>query len=120
MTDVPNGFEWPAPWKPLPLPAGWLGLVRSAEAELQSEVCPGHRLYRVECRTVAFNADDVNEFLFATDDPAAPVAFVHLTFQAETDPRWPYTVTYAGWEAFRAAWLTPIAEPAAAPGGDGE
>jgi hypothetical protein len=47
--------------------------------------------------------------LFATDNPAAPVAFVHLTFKAETDPRWPYTVGYAGWEAFRAAWEAPDA-----------
>jgi hypothetical protein len=104
MIDVPDDFLWPAAWKPLPLPDGWLGLVRSAEAELQSEVCPGHCLYRVACRAVAFNADDVNEFLFVTDNATAPLAFVHLTFRAESDPFWPYTVVYSGGEAFRAAW----------------
>ena len=119
MAEVPDNFPWPAPWKPLPLPEGWLGLVRSAEAELQSEVCTGHPLYRVACRAVAFNADDVSEFLFATDNPAAPVAFVHLTFKAETDPQWPYTVCYSGWEAFRAAWEAPDAEPDAAADGGG-
>ena len=115
MAEVPAGFQWPAPWKPLPLPEGWLGLVRSAEAELQSEVCLGHLLYRVACRAVAFNADDVNEFLFTTDRPGAPIAFVHLTFKAENDPTWPYTVCYPGWEAFRVAWEVQDAEPHVAP-----
>jgi hypothetical protein len=84
MAEVPDGFRWPPPWKPLPLPEGWLGLARSVEAELQSEVCPSHLLYRVACRVVAFNTDDVNEFLFASNSPRAQVAFVHLTFKAET------------------------------------
>src|SRR5262245_47306269 len=105
MPKVPSDFSWPASWKPLPLPEGWLGSVGSAEAELQSEVCPGHLLYCVACKAVAFNADDLNEFLFITDNPAAPLAFVHLTFRSETDPEWPYTVGYSGWEAFRAARL---------------
>jgi hypothetical protein len=106
-TDVPNDFLWPEPWKPLPLPEGWIGLLRSAEVELQSEVCVGHPLYGVPRQVVAFNADDVNEFLFATNNPAAPVAFVHLTYKAEIDPRWPYTVGYSGWDASRDAWEAP-------------
>ena len=104
MTEVPDDFRWPTPWQPLPLPEGWLGLVRSAEEELQSEVPSGHPLYRVACRAGAFNSEDPNEILFATADPALPLAFVHLTFRAETDPRWPYTVGYTAWEEFRAAW----------------
>jgi putative acetyltransferase len=104
MTEVPEGFTWPLPWKPVPVPDGSLGLVKSAEAELQSEVCRGHPLYRVTCRAVAFNSDDVNEFLFVTDNPDMTLAFVHLTFRAETDPEWPYTIGYAGWDAFKAAW----------------
>ena len=59
--NVPDHFSWPAPWKLLPLPEGWLGLVRSAEAELRSEDCPGHPLYGQVCRVVAFNSADMNE-----------------------------------------------------------
>lgn len=79
-------------------------MVESIETELQSEVCPGHLLYRVKCRAVAFNADDTNEFLFVTDNPTVPLAFVHLTYKAETDPVWPYTIPYHGWEVFWMAW----------------
>ncbi len=104
MTQVPSDFSWPASWKPLPLPEGWPGLIPSAEVELQSELCPEHPLFGVACRAVAFNADNENEFLFATDNPTTPLAFVHLTFQAESDPKWPYPVSYSGWEEFRAAW----------------
>lgn len=104
VTEIPKDFKWPTSWKPLPLPKGWLGILQSAEAELQSEVCPGHLLYHVTCRAVAFNSDDVNEFLFTTSRPGMPLAFVHLTFRAETNPMWPYTVGYSGWEDFRIAW----------------
>ncbi len=105
VVDVPEYFCWPRPWKPLPLPSGWLGQVGSVEAELQSEVCEGHPLYHVPCRVVAWNVDDPNEFLFVTDNPAMPLVFVHLTWQAERDPTWPYTVGYLGWNAFRTAWV---------------
>lgn len=105
MAEIPSGFIWPASWKSLPLPSGWLGRVGSIEAELQSEVPPGHLLHRVACQVVAFNAEDPNEFLFASENIAAPVAFVHLTWKTESDPVWPFTVGYSGWEAFRAAWV---------------
>lgn len=104
MIEVSTDFDWPAPWKPLPVPSGWLGLVESAEAELQSEVCERHPLYRVRCRVLAWNAEDTNEFLFATDAPDMPVAFVHLTWKRERDPTWPYTIGYSGLGAFYTAW----------------
>ncbi len=107
IARVPDNFPWPASWKPLPLACGGLGLARSAEAALQSEVCPGHPLYRVACRAVAFHARDPNEFLFATDHPWVPVAFVHLRLRAEADPRWPYTILYSGWGEFLATWGPP-------------
>jgi hypothetical protein len=81
-----------------------LGQVESLEAELRAEVYPGHPLYRVECQAVAWNSADPNEFLFATAKREMPLAFVHLTWQPEHDPAWPYTVGYQGWEAFRLAW----------------
>jgi hypothetical protein len=115
MVEVPDRFDWPAGWRPLPLPDGWLGLAGSAEAELAREVGSGHPLHGATCRAVGFNGDDPNEFLFATDRPATPLAFVHLTWQAERDPGWPYTVCYQSWEGFRAEWQTPEAERGAAP-----
>ena len=109
MVEVPDGFKWPAGWKPLPLPDGWVGLAGSAEAELAREVSSGHPLHGAICRAVGFNGDDPNEFLFATDRPAAPLAFVHLTWQAERDPGWPFAEVYAGWAAFRTAWAADAA-----------
>ena len=103
---TPDNFDWPYPWAPLPFPQGWLGKVESVEAELQSEVCPDHPLYREKCKVVARNAEDPNEFLFVTSNPEMPLAFVHLTWKAERDPTWPYTVGYSGWDTFRQAWLT--------------
>jgi hypothetical protein len=97
---------WPRPWKPLPFPSGWLGQVESLEAELRSELCSGHPLFQLSCRVIGWNAEDPNEFLFATDDPKIPIAFVHLTWKTEQDPNWPYTVGYPCWDAFRSAWAT--------------
>jgi len=107
MIDIPEGFDWPPPWKPLPFPEGWLGRVgrvSSAEEELKREVGPGHVLLGRTCRAVAYNPKHCDEFLFVTDDPLNPLAFVHLTWQIERDPTWPYTITYAGWVAFWLAW----------------
>lgn len=104
MIEAPEGFCWPAYWKPLPAPIGWLGQIESIEAELRREVPAGHVLHGAACRAVAYNAADVNEFLFVTDRPDVPIAFVHLTFQVERSPKWPYTVVYPDWEAFRAEW----------------
>ena len=113
MVDVPDDFCWPWPWTPLPFPSGFLGRVGSVEEELHSEVCEGHPLYHVPCRVIGWNPDDTNEFLFVTGNPAMPLAFVHLTWKAERDPSWPYTVGYPGWDAFRSAWLANAREPGA-------
>jgi hypothetical protein len=104
MDSIPPNFNWPEPWKPLPFPDGLLGRVESVESELRSEVSQGHLLYRVDCKAVACNADDPNEFLFITARPNMPLAFVHLTWKAEREPNWPYTVGYPSWEAFQKAW----------------
>ncbi|MFN0019378.1 MAG: hypothetical protein ACKVP0_14025 [Pirellulaceae bacterium] len=42
-----------------------------------------------------------------TENPEMPIAFVHLTFRAEDDPAWPYTVGYNSWEEFQKSWNTP-------------
>lgn len=106
MAEDSDHSLWPRPWKPLPLPSGWLGKVESVEAELRSEVCSGHLLHQVSCRAIGWNSEDPNEFLFETDSPEIPLAFVHQTWQTERDPNWPYTIGYSGREAFRSAWET--------------
>ncbi len=74
---------------------------------MHREVPPGHVLHGETCRAVAYNPEHSDEFLFVTDNPNTPIAFVHLTWQIERDPAWPYTIVYPGWEAFRLAWLNP-------------
>jgi hypothetical protein len=103
MTDVPPDFDWPAPWRPLPFPDGRPDRVASIEAELEREVPPGHVLYGLRCRAVAYNTDDSDDFVFVTDRADVQVAYVHLTWRPEHDPKWPYTVAYPGWDALRLA-----------------
>jgi hypothetical protein len=82
---------------------------------LVREVVPGHPLYGANCRVVGFNAADPNEFLFSTDRAAVPLAFVHLTWQAERDPGWPYSIGYPSWEVFQAEWQASEDETATPP-----
>lgn len=116
MTEVPVGFRWPHPWKPFPPPDGWTGRIASVDDELRSEVGPGHPLHGVRCRAVGYSVEHPDEYLFVTERPYAPVVFVHLTHRAETDPKWPYSVAYPSWEAFRSAWDGDCSESRVEPG----
>jgi hypothetical protein len=106
-------LPWPPPWAPIKDEVACLEYARiTAELfdheaiadrlaeELRRELCPGHLLFGQDCWAVAFNTTDPNEFVFLTSNPAMPLACVHLTWQAETDPLWPYTVAYPTFEAF--------------------
>lgn len=100
----PENFRWPPSWLPIsPQERG--GTVASLEAELGREVGIGHPLCGVDCKAVARNEVDPDDVLFVTSNPQMPLAFVHLTWKAERDPAWPFTVGYAGWDEFRSAWL---------------
>jgi hypothetical protein len=120
MFTPPPDFEWPKIWEPL---SQWrhnglefgrvhnhvLGIDKPAPdlaKELQREVCEGHPLYRKTCHPVARSKEDPNEFLFLTDDPHFPLAFVHLTWTIERRPDFPYTLRYESWDAFFLAWTT--------------
>jgi hypothetical protein len=73
-------------------------------AELQRECCPEHPLHGRTCIAVARARDDLNEFVFVTDHPKYPIAFVHLTWTVERSPAFPHTTGYGSWDEFRIAW----------------
>lgn len=115
LSDAHSDFRGPDPWRPLAesetareiiAPQPYVDDPRTFtfEAELQREVCPEHPLYQIECRAIARNCDHSDEFIFLTDDPKLPLAFVHLTWQVESSPLFPYTVRYSSWDEFRDAW----------------
>ena len=52
-------------------------------------------------KAVAYCSADPNEFLFVTNDPEQPIASVHLTWEVEHDPKWPYTTIYGSLEDWR-------------------
>jgi hypothetical protein len=132
MLKPPVGFDWPKQWEPIVAEArclefpqvmgevfGGYDAAPTLATELQRECCPKHHLHGWTCVPVAQAHDDPNEFVFVTDNPALPIAFVHLTWAVERDPSFPYTVGYRSWEEFRRAWTASDAEPgAAADGGD--
>lgn len=111
----PEKCTWPKPWRFINSSESSQEVLGSQpyepdprkftfEAELQHEVCPSHPLYRVNCRAVARSCEHPDEFIFLTDRPDMPLAFVHLTWRVEEDPEFPYTIGYPSWEAFNVAW----------------
>ena len=60
------------------------------------EICKEHPLFGRECVAVAYDADCPKDFLFLTDIPDAPVVLVHLTWNQEPKPDWPFIKRYEG------------------------
>jgi hypothetical protein len=107
MFALPPNFQWLAPWSPVgdqSICLEWGQIQATLESgerigdylveELRREMPAGHVLK--DCGLVAIGRclADPNEFLFATDSPETPLAVVHLTWHAETNPVWPFTRTY--------------------------
>ncbi len=88
-------MEWPARWEPFADGTPDDRLVR----EFRREAPPGHVLADVSLRTVGTN--HVDNVLFELLDGSGRLAAVHLTFNRETDPRWPDTAVYDSWEHFQ-------------------
>ena len=117
QTYPPLKYDWPEPWEAICDESRCLEYPRimaevfgdhetapSLATELRRECCPGHLLHGRSCVPVAANRDDPNEFVYLTDHPDCPIAFVHLTWSVESSPIFPYAIGYAGWEAFDLAW----------------
>lgn len=67
--------------------------------EVRREVSPGHPLYGIKVRSIAYR-EDCDYALFALDDGTSRVALVHLNFQPGTNPHWPRTVLFDSLSAF--------------------
>jgi len=81
-----------------------LGRVFSVEDELVAELPPGHLLSGAECCHVGWNSSHPDEFLFSTHRPEFPLVMVHLTWQRETMPMFPYARPYSDWDASGRDW----------------
>ncbi len=110
MFELPTDFEWLAPWSALTndadpdaIEGGQIQaeiesgqtIASGLVAELCREMPIGHRLAGCELRVIGRCDADHNEFLFATDDPSAPIACVHLTWKIESNANWPHADVYA-------------------------
>ena len=88
---VPTDIEWLEPWIPEADEDSLLA------KELLNEVCDRHVLFGINVRAFGIRID-CDDVLFATDDPHKPIAVVHLTWRFETDPTWPITRIFNGWQ----------------------
>ena len=90
----------------LDLPPGWRafeerGGGKGLEGELRREICHGHPLYGYRVKAIAYSEEIDDDILFETDKPGYPYAFVHLTWNREKTPDFPFTVLYSTYEAFK-------------------
>lgn len=89
--------EWPLGWRSVISPEGKSLL----NAELIRELCPKHILYgKIANILGCFNYSD--DTLFLLED--GRVAAVHLTWNLEDRPEWPWTVIYPSFSSWVAEW----------------
>jgi hypothetical protein len=106
------------------LPPPWIEIAETTwaaffEDELHREMPPGHPLYRVAFLAMACR--DHKNVLFRILD-SDRWARVHLTYNPEIDPQWPWTYLYDDWPAALRAITPPprTEDPSAGDGGTGE
>lgn len=103
--SVPEVEHWSD--KSNPLPENWTCVDpasgRRLVAELQREVCAKHVLFQRHVRAVGRSAlrDDV---LFASLEGDGVVYVVHLTWDRESDPEWPFTTRFESIGHFFRRW----------------
>ena len=90
---IPDALEILLPWRTLSDSA----ITERFSAELSTELYPKHPLYALKVKAVA-NRIDRDDVLFEISGGSAPLAMVHLTWQKESDPRWPTTRLFASWD----------------------
>jgi hypothetical protein len=99
---IPDTMDWLKPWEPLK-DSGEVYVV-----ELRKELGSRHVLFDVPVRAIARHVGCA-DVLFATADPAKPLAVVHLTWASRTepDPHWPCTTLYRDWQDWTERCLNP-------------
>lgn len=89
------------------LPEGWVKLndkeVDDAVKELRRELCKGHVLYGKEFMAIA-RREDRDDFLYYIKDSDVPLYSVHLTWNKESTPEWPYADAFESKEDFLSGW----------------
>ena len=97
-------IQWREPWLPA-LPQQAL----QAETELLRELCAGHVLFGRSVAAIGVR-QDCDDVLFYLGVSAPSFAVVHLTFQRETQPRWPDTELFDSLTAWVVRRMIPDAE----------
>lgn len=96
---IPQNIKMLAPWQSMD---GWPDRqVRAGflSAHFLAEVPQEHLLYGLRASAVACRRDR-DDILFEVEGGEMPLAVVHMTWQKETDPRWPRTKFFQSWEQF--------------------
>jgi len=59
--------------------------------ELYREICRGHKLYKINS-VALLKRNNRDDYIFYTENNE--YALIHLTWQKESNPNWPYCSTY--------------------------
>lgn len=73
---------------------------------LKKDLPNGHVLSGLELKAVA-RRNDQDDVLFEVFGGDQPLAVVHVTWQRETDPRWPSTKFFQSWDE----WVDKVMRP---------
>jgi len=100
--QIPVTLNWRASWEPLE-DSGKVFVI-----ELRKELASDHILVEVCVRAVARHVGS-NDVLFATDNPANPIAVVHLMWTSHPEPNseWSHTTLYKNLEDWIERCLNP-------------
>ena len=94
---IPEDIELLTPWRIIEVSSETKNRAEQLSDELKSEVPPKHVLYGLKARAVATRIDR-DDVLFEIEGGHMPLAVVHMTWRRETDPYWPRTKLFEGWE----------------------
>ena len=90
------------------------GRAELLSAELERELPPGHALHGASAKAVAARVDR-DDVLFEIENCEMPLAVVHMTWQRETDVRWPSVKVFHSWEQWLQEEMIPAHEDHVAP-----
>ena len=97
-------IPWRKPWLPISREQA-----SQAEAELPRELCPDHILFGRSVTAIGYR-QDCDDVLFYLREPTPSFAVVHLTYQRETQPKWPETALFDSLTAWIDQCMIPDAE----------